>query len=99
MADQAEAAYRASLTKVVDALVHKILCHGSNNESDTRASLLKVLPDILQSNQLSVRSHSHEEMLAKAILADDLITVTNIVNCYPELLHKKNAGYQGLYRT
>ena len=50
------------------------------------------MPDILQSNLLSVRGRSNDEVLVSAILADDVVTVKNILHGHPELLQKKVRG-------
>ena len=89
MTAQAEAAYRATLTRVVSAMVHKMLCHYDlSHASDIRPPLLKVLPVVLQGNQLSLRGHNSDEILVSAILADDIVTVKNILQAHPGLLQK-----------
>ena len=90
MAAADETVYRAALEQVVDAVVHKILCHHRiNGLRSTNTPLLKVLPDILSSNQLSGGASRNDEDLMQAILADDVAMVKVILRDHPELLHKK----------
>ena len=80
-----EAAYQRELRQCVGYIFDIMLRHHSSyHEFNSNTAMIKVLPDILAANQLSLTTNMSDVVLVRAILTNDAESVRTILRTFPE---------------